>query len=158
MTTTTTTTTVLQELQISKAKIMELQSALFFTESTSIVKLPTHVISGVEVDDENQIWFVVPRPTMHIDAFDKEMPAKLDFSKKGLEFYVNVRGTAVIMADPAETDKCEGLSKEMKERMRDGNLMGIKVIIQEAAVVDNTPKPKQNWFQASRSQLSSWFF
>lgn len=62
-----------QELQqgMLKSKITELQSALFFTESASIVKLPTHVISDVEMDEEGQIWFVIPRPVQHIEAFEK---------------------------------------------------------------------------------------
>ena len=82
-----TATTTYQEQQevILKSKIMELQSALLFTESSSLVKLPTHVISDVEIDEEGQIWFVIPKPIQHIDAFDKEIPAKLDFFKKGLD-------------------------------------------------------------------------
>jgi len=34
----------------------------------------------------------------------------------------------------------------------------MKVRMQETELVDNSPKPTKNWFQASRSQLSSWFF
>src|SRR5258708_91161 len=45
-----------QELQagILKSKISELQSALFFNESNSIVKLPTHVIADVELDVQSK--------------------------------------------------------------------------------------------------------
>src|SRR5882762_4160018 len=83
------------ELQtgILKSKIVELQSALFFTESSSLVKLPTHVISETEIDAEGQIWFVIPKPAQHIEAFDKEIPAKLDYFQKGKEFFVKVTGT-----------------------------------------------------------------
>src|ERR1700761_8084078 len=95
-----------QELQegILKSKISELQSALFFNESNSIVKLPTHVVSDVELDSEGQIWFVIPKPTMHIDAYDKEIPAKLDFFKKGMDFFVKVRGTAFLQTDLDEAN------------------------------------------------------
>lgn len=132
---------------------MELQSALFFTESNSIVKLPTHVISDVELDEEGSIWFVIPKPAMHIEAYDKEIPAKLDFFKKGTDFFVKVRGTAFLQAEPTEA-----LSDDMRQRMGDAEVIVVKVQVQESELVDNSPKPSQNWLQASRSQLSSWFF
>jgi len=149
----------LQELQtgLLKSKIMELQSALLFTESSSLVKLPTHVISEVDMNEE-EIWFVIPRPVQHIDAFDKEIPAKLDFFKKGLDFFVKVKGTAFIITDQEEIDNSTVISAEMRERMNDPRVIAIKVKIQEADLIDNSPKPSKSWFQASRSQLSSWFF
>jgi len=150
-----------QETQAAllKSKMIELQSALFFNDSTSIVKLPTHVISEIEIDEEEQIWFVVPKPVQHIDAFDKEVPAKLDFFKKGMDFFVKVTGTAYIITDHEEIEYHPTLSVEMKERMKGERVIAMKVKMQDAELVDNSPKPAQkNWFQASRSQLSSWFF
>jgi general stress protein 26 len=149
-----------QELQagILKSKIMELQSALFFTESASIIKLPTHVISDVEMDEEGQIWFVIPRPIQHIEAFEKEIPAKLDFFKKGMDFFVKITGTAFLIADQEEVNENMGLSATLREKMNDAKLMVVKVTIQKSELIDNTPKPAQNWLQSSRSQLSSWFF
>ena len=146
------------QTQILKSKIIELQSALLFTESSSIVKLPTHVISEVEIDEEEQIWFVIPKPVQHLDAFDKEIPAKLDFFKKGTDFFVKVTGTAYIITDQEEIDYHPTLSAEMKERMKGERVIAMKVRIQDSELVDNSPKPTQSWFQASRSQLSSWFF
>lgn len=143
---------------VLKSKIMELQSALLFTESESIVKLPTHVVSQVEVDEEENIWFVIPRPSMHIDAFEKEIAAKLDFFKKGMDFFVKVKGTAFLMTDLEAVMNKVDLSEEMKQRMMDERVIPVKVVIQESEYVDNTPKPEQNWLQSSRAQLSSWFF
>jgi hypothetical protein len=151
--------TELQESQtgILKSKIMELQSALFFTESSSIVKLPTHIIPEVEVDSEGRIWFVIPKPVQHIDAFDKEIPAKLDFFKKGKEFFVKVRGTAHLITDISEAEN-NGLSQQMMERMQNDQVIAVKISVQDSELIDNTPKPAQNWLQSSRTQLSSWFF
>src|SRR5215469_4677641 len=145
-----------QELQegILKSKIMELQSALFFTESSSIVKLPTHVISDVELDSEGQVWFVIPKPAMHIEAYDKEIPAKLDFFKKGKDFFVKVRGVAFLQTDLSEANANEALSAEMRGRMQDAEVIAVKVKITETELVDNSPKSSQSWLQASRSQLS----
>lgn len=156
--TTATTTTQKLEQGILKSKIMELQSALFFTESVSIVKLPTHVISDVEVDEEGNIWFVIPRPVLHIEAFEKEIPAKLDFFKKGKDFFVKVRGVAILQTAVEELTNNQALSVEMREKMKEGNMIGVKVKVVDSDMVDNTPKPSQNWLQSSRSHLSSWFF
>lgn len=155
MNTAATTQELEQEMMVQR-KIMELQSALFFTESASIIKLPTHVISEVEIDEEGNLWFAIPKPVQHIDAFDKEIPAKLDFFKKGLEFFVKVRGTAhlLIGADDISSE----VSAEMRERMLDERSLGVMVRVAEMELIDNSPKTTQNWLQSSRSQLSSWFF
>lgn len=151
--------TELQETQtgILKSKMMELQSALLFTDSASLVKLPTHVISDISIDEEGQIWFVIPKPAQHIDAFDKEMPAKLDFFKKGRDFFVKVRGTASF-ATAAELSNNKTLSADMQERIKEGYMIAMKVMVQDSELVDNSPKPSQSWLRSSRSQLSSWFF
>jgi hypothetical protein len=154
----TTVTAQQQEMNVLNSKITELQTALFYTESVSPIKLPTHVITDVEVDMEGRIWFAVPRPSMHIDAFEKEMPAKLDFFKKGKDFFVKVKGVAVLLTDAETINSFETLSAEMKEKMSDDKSIGIMVKIEDTEFVDNTPKPTQSWLQASRTQLSSWFF
>jgi hypothetical protein len=154
----TATSTQELEKEMLKSKIMELQSALFFTESASIIKLPTHVVSDVEMDAEGRIWFVIPKPAMDIAAYDKEAPAKLDFFKKGKDFFVKVTGIAVLQLDVAEAKNNESLSAGLREKMSDKALMGVMVQVLDMSLVDNTPKPAKSWFQASRSQLSSWFF
>jgi general stress protein 26 len=153
-----TTNTVDTQMEILRSKIIELQSALFFTESSSIVKLPTHVISDVELDNDGQIWFVIPKPAMLIEAFEKEIPAKLDFFKKGKDFFVKVRGVAFLQTEKTEANRNEALSAEFREKIYTEDVIAVKVKIQDCELVDNTPQPKQNWLQASRSQLSSWFF
>lgn len=148
-----------QQEAIVKSKILELNSALFFSESSSLIKLPTHVVSEIEMDEEGQIWFVVPRPVQHIEAFDKKFATKLDFFKKGLEFFVKVTGVGEIVTDQSEFLAHPELSAEMKERMMNDKVIVIKVAVAEKTLIDNSPKPAQkSWFQASRSQLSSWFF
>src|SRR5579859_1109643 len=129
------------QAEILKSKIMELKSALFFTESRSIVKLPTHVVSDVELDSEGQVWFVIPKPAMHIEAYDKEMAAKLDFFKKGKDFFVKVRGIAFLQTDLAEANGNADLSAGMKARMSEEAVIAVKIKIQDFELVDNNPKP-----------------
>ncbi len=156
------TTIESQELQtgLVNSKIMELRSALFFTESASLLKLPTHVISDVAgIDKDGQIWFVIPRPVQQIEAFEKEIPAKLDFFKKGVSFYVKVKGKAILIKDLAEIDGEEEIAAKVRERVKnDRTVIAVKVKIQDTEFVDNTPKTSPGWMRASRMQLSSWFF
>ncbi|HTR28697.1 MAG TPA: hypothetical protein VMH27_05475 [Puia sp.] len=154
----TTVTAQQVEMEVLKSKITELQTALFYTESVSPIKLPTHVITDVEVDMEGNIWFAIPRPTMHIDAYEKEVIAKLDFFKKGKDFFVKAKGVAKLLTEAVTINGFETLSAEMKAKMTDDKSIGIVVKVEDMQFVDNTPKPTQNWLQASRSQLSSWFF
>jgi general stress protein 26 len=157
-----TTTTESKETQtgIVNDKIMELQSALFFTESASLLKLPTHVISNVAgIDNDGQIWFVIPRPVQKIEEFEREIPAKLDFFKKGVSFYVKVKGKAILMNDHSEIDGDATIAGQLRERMmNDKSVIAVKVKIQDTEYVDNTPKASPGWMRASRMQLSSWFF
>jgi hypothetical protein len=95
---------------------------------------------------------------MHIDAFEKEVLAKLDFFKKGKDFFVKVKGVATLLTDAAMINSYEGVSADMREKMSDEKSIGIMVKIEDTEFVDNTPKPSQNWLQSSRSHLSSWFF
>jgi hypothetical protein len=147
-----------QEMNVLKSKITELQTALLYTESASPIKLPTHVINDVEVDNEGHIWFAIPRPAMQIDAYEKEVLAKLDFFKKGKDFFVKIKGVATLLVDVDTINGFDTLSDDMKAKMTAGNSIGIMVKIEDTEFVDNTPKPAQNWLQASRTQLSSWFF
>ncbi len=147
-----------QQAGMIRSKIMELQSALFFTESASLLRLPTHVISSVQIDEEGQIWMTIPKPAQRIEEFEKEIPAKLDFFKKGTAFYVKVTGKAHLIKDLAELKDNKVLSEDMLDKVKKGKFMAVKVRIQDADLVDNTPPPAQSWIRSSRMQLSSWFF
>src|SRR6202167_6407995 len=141
----TTVTAQQQEMNVLNSKITELQTALFYTESVSPIKLPTHVITDVEVDMEGHIFFAVPRPAMHIDAYEKEVPAKLDFFRKGKDFFVKVTGAAVLLTDAKTINSYESLSADMKKKMSENGSMGIMVKIEKTDLVDNSPKSAQSW-------------
>src|SRR5215469_13598776 len=127
----TTVTAQQQEMNVLKSKITDLQTALFYTESASPIKLPTHVITDVEVDMEGRIWFAVPRPAMHIDAYEREVMAKLDFFKRGKDFFVKVKGLAMLLTDAATINGFDTLSAEMKDKMADEKSIGIMVKIED---------------------------
>ncbi len=85
------------------------------------------------------------------------LPSWISF-KKGKDFFVKIKGIAFLQTDLQEANANSALSAAMKERMSDADVILVKVKILDTEMVDNAPKLSQNWLQASRSQLSSWFF
>jgi general stress protein 26 len=136
-------------------KIQELQNALFFAELNSLLTIPTHVITAEVVDDAAQIWFVVPSTSRSAHEFDKEFSAKLDFFKKGKDFYLKVKGIATIVTDEKEMIGFD--SKEIRKRIQQGNAMVIKVKVQQADYFASTSKPAaQNWIKNSGAHIFNW--
>src|SRR5450432_1104815 len=90
---------MIQEMSVTflKETIKELENALFISESNALITLPTHIVRSSEVDEEGNIWFIIPRPTQTVESFSKEMSAKLDFFKKGKDFYLKIAGIATII-------------------------------------------------------------
>lgn len=141
----------LESAEMIKEQIMTLGSALFFTENESLLKLPVHVINNVQIDEQNRIWFLIQRPTQELTEFDQELPAKLDFFRKGESFYVKVRGTAMIVDNAPKINALAGAGEDTS------NLVAVSVKIRTFEVTRNTAKPSQSWFKQSRQQLSSFF-
>ncbi len=141
----------LESAEMIKEQIMTLGSALFFTENESLLKLPVHVINNVQIDEQNRIWFLIQRPTQELTEFDQELPAKLDFFKKGQSFYVKVRGTAMIVDNASKIEALSGAGEDTS------NLVAVSVKIRAYEVTGGVAKPSQSWFKQSRQQLSSFF-
>ena len=101
---------MIQEMSLAflGEKMKELENALFMSESNALVQLPTHIVRITEVDEEGNIWFIIPRPTQVMESFGNEMPAKLDFFKKGKDFYIKIAGKATIVhsAEEMKGSKC----------------------------------------------------
>jgi len=145
-------------IKFLQQKIKELQSALFLTESDSLVKMPTHVITAAEADDAGQIWFIIPKPSQHINAFDETFSAKLDFFKKGKGFYLKIQGVASIVANRKDMESVAGISDDMKQKM-DENVVAIRVKVQYADYFENIPKSSSaNWILNGTSHLYNWLF
>ncbi|MBS1596954.1 MAG: pyridoxamine 5'-phosphate oxidase family protein [Bacteroidetes bacterium] len=146
-------------IKFLQKKIQELQSALFLTDSDSLVKMPTHVISSAEADDAGNIWFIIPKPSQHVNAFDETFSAKLDFFKKGKGFYLKVQGNATIVANKKEIESVAGISDDMKSKMDEQTVVAIKVKVQTADYFENLPRPSStNWILSGTTHLYNWLF
>ena len=60
-------------IQFLQDKIEDLRSALFFSLSNAVLKMPTTIVTTLKVDDAGQIWFFVNRPAQFLHEFDKDI-------------------------------------------------------------------------------------
>lgn len=111
-------------------KIMELRQALFFDLSSCVLKLPTSVVNALHVDEVGQVWFFINRPTQQVNEFEREFRSRLDFYKKGKNFYLHLMGKACIVSDPEEINGIIGLSDEYKQQAN-GKVVLLKFKISE---------------------------
>src|ERR1017187_7264969 len=105
-------------LPFIQQKINELQTALFFVISNTVLKIPSHIVTAAEADEEGRIWFAIPKPVQSVGEFDKEFPAKLDFFKKGKEFYLKIEGKASIMTDADELKNVVHIVDKLKQKLK----------------------------------------
>ena len=144
------------QLPFLQEKISDLRSALFFSLSNSVLKIPTNIVTALKVDEIGQVWFFVNRPLQNIQEFDKEFPARLEFYRKGKPFYLKITGKACIVNDPEELNTLVDVSEEVKDKAMD-QLVLVRVKIQSADYVENTPSEATHWIQAIRALFNRWF-
>jgi general stress protein 26 len=141
-----------------KRKLSELNSALFFAEGDSLFKLPNHLVTEMEMNDDGQIWFVIPKPAQDIEAFDKEFPVRLEFFKKGKPFTLKIQGKGSIVSDRAEIEKLSAASVSMEEKVKSEPVLMIKVGVQFVDYAGNMSTSFPNRLKMAGMQLSGWLF
>jgi general stress protein 26 len=139
-------------------RILELQDALFFNSGKSVLRISDQVVHAMYVDELGQIWFAVPRPAQSIDQFDREFPARLDFFKKGKQFYVKIAGKAFIVNDPEELNSLSGIPEQMRQKARNKEIVLVKMKIQHADYFETMQHHPEHWFLKIKTQLDKWFF
>jgi hypothetical protein len=147
---------MIQDMSVTflRDKIKELENALFMSESNALVNLPTHIVRVSEVDEEGNVWFIIPRPMQVIESFPNEMSAKLDFFKKGKEFFLKISGVASIVWNANEM-KTVNLSKQFSDSLRNGDV-AIKVKVEVTEYIEKAPKPTSNPLLKVGSQVYNW--
>ena len=138
-------------------KIEDLRSALFFSLSNAVLKMPTTIVTTLKVDEAGQIWFFVNRPAQYLHEFDKDFPARLDFFKKGKSFFLKINGKARIVDDPEEVNSLVSLPDEIRTKAM-FQMVLVKLKIQHAEYFEKEPRERMNWVQVVKSYLKKWLF
>lgn len=100
-----------------RQKIDGLKTAIMYSTSNDVLKLPTHIVHTLKVDDNGCLWFIVPKPSQHITAFENKFPVELQYFKKGSPDVINVHGAAQIVTDEAAIAAIDFVSEERKSEL-----------------------------------------
>lgn len=144
-----------QQLSFLQEKIREIGSAIFFNLSDSVLKLPTSIVSTLQVDDYGYVWFFIQKPRQDIKEFEMDFPTRLDFFKKGTNHFLQVMGKGWVVTDPEEMNTMEGLPEEAR-LMAMNEMVLVKVKILKADYFEKT-QGRQSWWQNVVNTVSAWF-
>lgn len=145
-----------QQLSFLQERIGEIGSAIFYNESEAVLKLPTSIVSTLKVDAYGFVWFFVQKPSQRLSEFEQEFPAKLDFYKKGMGYFLQVMGKGFVVTDPEEMNAFVDLPEDQK-KLTNGTAALVKVKIQEAKYFETRSAQQQSWWQTAWSTVSAWF-
>jgi hypothetical protein len=116
--------------KLLKRKLLELNSALFFAENDSLFKLPNHLVTEMELnEDGDEIRFAIPKPAQDIEAFDKEFPVRMEFFKKGIAYRLKIQGKGSIIEDAAELENWLAVSPTRQEKVKNEPTIMVKVAV-----------------------------
>ncbi len=146
-------------IQFIEDKVRDLQNALFFSMSDAVLKIPTCVVKLLETDELGQLWFIIPRPSQYIHAFDRTFPVKLDFFRKGRDYYIKIFGKAFLVNDPEEINGLEGMDESIKEQTRSGQALLMRVQISSAEYSEKSSDKAfaKGLVNQMKSKLFQWF-
>ena len=135
-------------------KIQQLQTAISYCHSNSLLKLPSSVVQTEHVDETGCLWIYISKPSIYMQEFDHSFHVALNYYKKGSPFYLNTLGLARVVNDPEELNALpESVTKQMTESKL---LLCIKIL--EASYFETQPKPVQNIFQKCTQSLTELFY
>ena len=137
-----------------REKIEDIRSALFFSMSESVLKLPNNLVSALQVDEIGNIWLLLPRPKQQLKEFEQRFPVRLDFYQKGKDYYLNIAGNARIILEPSEVDEMLDVLRTQKNILQKWFL--IKIQITDAQYHGATTSIKQNWLTNVYGHLNRW--
>lgn len=145
-----------QQLAFLQEKIQQIGSAIFFNLSDSVLKLPTSVVTSLKVDDYGFVWFFVKKPNQHLQEFEQEFPVRLDFFKKGVDYFLQVSGKGWVVSDPEDLNTYSTLFNDVDPlAVHDSVLVKVKML--KAEYYETQQRAKHSWWYNAVSVVTTWF-
>ncbi len=144
-----------QQLNFLQEKIQQIGSAIFFNLSDSVLKLPTSLVSTLKVDDYGYVWFFVKKPKQQLQEFENEFPVRLDFFKKGSDYFLQVMGKGFVVNDPEEINTLK-MSEEWNKLVCDDMVL-VKVKMMKAEYYETQSRANISWWQNAINSVTTWF-
>lgn len=134
----------IHDIDFLRDRIHEIRSALFSNTSNATLRLPTCIISALNIDSEGQVCFFIRRPDQYMEEHEKEFPARLDFYRKGKPFFLKISGDAHLVTDQEEMMDSMGLPG-MAPLPSLSKLLLVKVKVTESQYFDARRQRSINW-------------
>jgi general stress protein 26 len=145
-----------QQLQFLQEKIKEINSAIFFNLSDAVLKFPTTIVSTLKVDDYGYVWFLVKKPKQNINQFETEFPVRLDYFKKGTDYFLQIMGKAWVITDPEEVNLFTSATEEMSRQDADDSVL-VKVKMMKADFQQTQSRNSNSWWANAKYYFFTWF-
>ncbi|MGC4036620.1 MAG: hypothetical protein QM764_11710 [Chitinophagaceae bacterium] len=115
-------------LEFLKERIFEIKSALLYSMSNELIKMPVSIVTVLKMDDEGMLWFFVKKPSCSLSEDGHAFPARMQFYRKGKPFFMHVTGTAIIDDCPQDLYEVTGMQQEEQNTaIRDILLIKLKI-------------------------------
>ncbi|MES1215883.1 MAG: hypothetical protein ABUT20_10215 [Bacteroidota bacterium] len=124
-------------LQFIRNKIYELRSAIMYSMSNELVKIPNNIVNAVLVNDKGELWFLSKKPQQFISECEQIFPVRLKFYRKGISFYIEISGMATIVNEAFEKKLLPETDQTTNERP-----VLIKMNMKNIEYVEMTEKKK----------------
>ena len=85
------------KLMFIKNKLQQIKSAVMYSTNSNTTRLPNDIVEFESVDDDGLLCFSAHIPRHWVKAYELHFPAKLIFYRKGVDYYVEITGTAVVV-------------------------------------------------------------
>jgi len=145
-----------QQLNFLQEKIKEINSAIFFNLSDSVLKLPTSVVNTLKVDDFGYVWMLFKKPKQHLKEFENGFPVRLDYFKKGSTCFLQIMGKAWVVTDPEEVNTFIDMNEEVDFAMLDESVL-VKVKMLKAEYYETQTRTKNSIWHQAVNMVSTWF-
>lgn len=145
-----------QQLIFLQEKIKQIRSAIFFNLSDSVIKLPTSLVTTLKVDEFGYVWFFVKKPNKNLMDFEKEFPVRLDYFKKGVDYFLQIMGKAFVVTDPEELNSV--LAETGQDLGLDSEMVLVKVKMLKAEFYESQTHIKSSsWWSHAFNSVTTWF-
>lgn len=139
-------------------KLSEFKSALFFAEGDALIKLPNHLVTEMEITEECEIMFFIPKPVQDITVFDKDFPVRLEFFKKGNPLRLKVSGKGQIISDRAEMEQLTSASTQLQGKLGEEPVILVRVTVQYVDYAGNMQDSFPSRLKQVGLHLTDWLF
>jgi hypothetical protein len=90
------------DFKFIKDKIYRLHTAIMYSTSNELIKVPNCLITLLRMDEEGHMWFQCKAPVVYIQNYEQSFPARLHFFRKGFNYFIDVNGSATIIKAVAD--------------------------------------------------------